>query len=198
MTLALLLRSLVWYLTYASPLTADFATGGHSVQGLDGYAGIAWTNLAGHIAGATGILLEGALVSLVVVTAARHLRLPTGALGTMLVLYAFLIAASTDQWLALLAVAGAAIVAEMLWARIRRGWLGGREAATGYFVLGGAVPLVQSALYLALLGAFDGGLVWTPHLWVGVPIAAGVYGIAVTALTMPRALFGTDERLRAL
>ena len=44
--LGLLLRTLAWFLTYVSPLTADYATGGAKVGGLDGYAGIAWLDHA--------------------------------------------------------------------------------------------------------------------------------------------------------
>jgi hypothetical protein len=196
-TLALLLRSAVWYLTYTSPLTADFATGGTTVRALDGYAGIAWTNLAGHMAGATGTFLEAAILSLVLVAAARHLRVPKGGLAAVLVLYALLIVVSTDQWLALVAVLVGAASAEVIWARIRGGWLGGPDDATGYWVLGGAVPLVQTAAYLALVGAFSGGLVWTPHLWVGIPVVAGVYGLIAAVLSMPGVLFGTSALISA-
>jgi hypothetical protein len=192
LTLAMLLRSLAWYLTYASPLTADFATGGASVRALDGYADIAWSNLAGHMAGATGIFLEAALVSMVLVASARYLRLPTGGLAGLMVVYAVFVVVSTDQWLALGAVLAGAVVAEVIWVSIRGGWLGGPEAGPSYWVLGGAVPLAQTAAYMALLALIGGGLVWTPHLWVGVPIVAGIYGLIAAVLSMPQSLFAKD------
>jgi hypothetical protein len=105
--------------------------------------------------------------------------------------YALLVVVSTDQWLALLAAIVGAVAAEVIWAGVRAGRLGGPEAAPGYWLLGGAVPLLQTGTYLALLGVFGGGLVWTPHLWVGVPIVAGLYGLFAEVLSMPRALFGS-------
>jgi hypothetical protein len=177
----LLLRTCVWYLTYVSPLTADFATGGAAVRDLDGYAGIAWTNLAGHMAGAVGIFLDSVLVALIVVGAVRHFGVPRGGITIMLMLNAVLVVTATEQWLALPAVLAGALTGEVVRARIRS------RSATGYWVLGASVPLVQTAAHLALLGLFGGGLVWAPHLWVGVPVIAGVYGLVVAMFVVPPA-----------
>jgi hypothetical protein len=178
-SLGLLLRTLAWFLTYVSPLTADYATGGAKVGGLDGYAGIAWTNLAAHMAGATGIFIDGLLVSLVVVAAVRYLRIPTGGIVIILLTYASVVVPATEQWLALAAMLFAGIVAELLRARITR------DDDAAYWLLGASVPLVQTLVLFVLQGAFGGGLVWAPHLWLGVPIVAGIYGAVAAMFAMP-------------
>jgi hypothetical protein len=178
--LGLLLRTLAWFLTYVSPLTADYATGGAKVGGLDGYAGIAWTNLAAHMAGATGIFIDGLLVSLVVVAAVRYLRIPTGGIVIILLTYASVVVPATEQWLAVPAMVVAGVVAEVIAAGLK-----GEPA--GYWLLGLSIPLVQTLTLFALQGVLGGGLVWAPHLWLGVPIVAGIYGAVAAMFAVPPA-----------
>ncbi len=185
LALGILLRITLWSLIYIDPFTADFAAGGATVGRLDGYAGIAWENPAAQIAGTAGIVLPGVLLALFLVVPLRRLRLPGGAIATVLLYEAALTVAATGLWLALPAVAGAALAGEALWARVRRGGLGGPAGETGYWALAGVVPLVQFALYFGLLAAFGGGLIWTPHLRAWVPVVAELFGLIAALLAIP-------------
>ena len=80
---------------------------------------------------------------------------------------------------------GAALVAEALWAWVRRGGLGGPDGEAGYWLIGATTPLVLFALYFALAAATGGGIIWTAHLWVGVPVAAGIIGLVASVLAVP-------------
>jgi hypothetical protein len=44
---------------------------------------------------------------------------------------------------------------------------------------------VQWALYLGLLAAFGGGIVWTVHLVAGLPVMAAFYGVIAAVLIAP-------------
>lgn len=183
--LGMLLRVTGWYGIYANPLTVDFAAGGTTAGTLYAFAGLAWTNGVAEIAGTAGIFLHSVVLALFVVMPLRHLRLPSGSIATIMLYDALLIVPATDQWLALPAVAGAALTGEAVWVWVRRGGLGGPDGEIGYWVLGGLVPLVQVSLSFALLGLFGGGLAWSIHLWSGVPVAAGILGLSVAVLTVP-------------
>ena len=67
------------------------------------------------------------------------------------------------------------------------GGLGGLDGEIGYWAIGAMVPLVQCATHFALPGFFGGGLVWTVHLWAGVPAAAGLLGLSAVVLVVPPA-----------
>jgi hypothetical protein len=183
--LAVFLRYTLWYSTYAAPLGIDFAAGGAIGGRLPGYAGIAWANEAAQIAGVMGILLHSLALALFLVVPLRWLRLPTGALAIIVLYDAALIALPTDMARYLPAALGAALVAEALWAWVRRGGLGGPDGEAGYWAIGATTPLVLFALYLALAAAIGGGLVWTAHLWVGVPVTAGIIGLVASVLGVP-------------
>jgi hypothetical protein len=180
-----LFSATLWNLTYMVPLSIDFAAAGASTGHLAGYGGVTWRGETAQIAGTAGFLLHSVILALFAVALLRHLRLPGGAIMAILLYEGILIAAATEFWLALPAVAGAALVGEAIWARL---WRGGRESLAdeaGYWVLGGAVPAAQWALYLALLAAFGGGIVWTAHLVVGLPAMAAFFGVVAGMLIAP-------------
>ena len=185
LSLGMLLRVMGWYGIYANPLTVDFASGGSTARTVYAFAGLAWDNGAAEIAGTAGIFLHSALLALFVVVPLRHLRLPGGSIAAIMLYDALLLVPATDQWLALPAVAGAALAGEIAWAWVRSGGLGGPDRESGYWLLGGLVPLVQAALMFAMLGRFGGGLAWSVHLWSGVPVAAGILGLGVAVLAVP-------------
>jgi len=188
---ALVLSSMIllgnWYISYGSPLITDFATGGAAVRDRDGYAGIAWTNWTADIGATNGIFLFNLVVVLFVVFALRHLRLETGAISVMLLTHALIIAPATNQWLILPSIVCAALAAEYVWWSMRKGRFSGVDGTTGYWLIGALLPLVQVSVYLVALAAFGGGLTWTPHLAVGVPVAATIYGLMAAALLAPPA-----------
>lgn len=185
LTLAAFLRYALWFGNYAVPLGIDYAAGGAIGAGLPGYAGIAWTNEAAQIAGVMGIFLYSMTLTLFLVAPLRWLRLPTGAITIIMLYDAALLALATDLGRYLPAALGAALVAEALWAWVRRGGLGGPDGEAGYWLIGATTPLVLFALYFALAAATGGGIIWTAHLWVGVPVAAGIIGLVASALAVP-------------
>jgi hypothetical protein len=187
LSLGMLLRVTTWYATYADPLTIDFAAGGVTAGGLPGYVGIAWDGMTAQVAGTTGIFLRGVILALFLVGPLRLLRLPSGSIVLMMLYEALLIVLATDQWPALFSVAGAALAGEAVWGWMRKGGLGGLDGTTGYWVLGGIVPLVQTSLGLALTGAAGGTMVWSIHLWTGVPVTVGILGLSVAVLAVPPA-----------
>jgi hypothetical protein len=188
----MLLRATSWYLIYVDPLTIDFATGGAVSRSLGGFSGIGWDASTARIAGTAGILLRSVVVSLFLVVALRHLRLPAGGITLMLLYDALLIAPATDQWLTIPAVVGAAAAGEAVWAWMQRGGLGGQDGEPACWVIGGLVPLVQTALMLTISG-LTAGVVWTPHLLAGVPVAAGILGATVAVLAVPPAFLRFTE-----
>jgi len=174
-----------WYVGYASPLATDFATGGAAVRATEGFSGVAWTNMTAEISGTTGIFLYTLLAVLFIVLAMRHLRVGTGAVAVLLLDMAIIVVPATNQWLFLPCAVIAAVLAEALWRRIRKGGFGGPDQWLGYAVIGALVPTVQIAVYLATVGIFGGGVIWTPHLWAGVPLAAGICGLTAALLLAP-------------
>jgi hypothetical protein len=183
--LAILLRMALWYATYGVPLGIDFASGGVIGSGASGYAGLAWTNEAAQIAGTLGILLNSLLLALFLTVALRWLRLPAGAIAIIMLYDALLITLATDMGRYLPAVVGAALIGEALWAWVRSGGLGGPEGEAGYWTIGAVVPAVQFALYFVVMAVAGGGIIWTPHLWAGVPVAAAIVGLTATMLAVP-------------
>jgi hypothetical protein len=183
-----------WYVSYGSPLATDFATGGTAVRELPGYADLAWTNVAADIGATNGLLLFNVIMMLVVLFALRSLRLGTGAIAIMLAGEALIVVPATNQWLALPSMIGAALATETLWWWVRRGALGGPYSTLAYCVIAGALGLVQVTLYLLVLGIFGGGLIWKPHLWVGVPLAATTLGVIVALLVAPPAMLTARTR----
>lgn len=177
--------AVMWNLTFIAPLSIDFAAAGANTGHLAAYERVTWGTETAQIAGTAALLLHSVILALFVVGPLRHLRLPGGTIAVVLLYEGIEIAAVTGFWLALPAVAGAAIVGEAIWARLQQG---GRESLAGefgYWVLGGAVPAAQWALYLALLAAFGGGVVWTAHLVAGLPAMAALYGAIAALLIAP-------------
>jgi hypothetical protein len=187
LTFGMLFRVMGWYAIYANPLTIDFASGGAVARTLPAFSGFAWDGAGVQVAGTTGMLLHAALLALFVVVPLRHLRLPSGSIAVIMLYDALMIAPAADQWLALPAVAGAAVIGETVWALVRRGAFAGPDGEAGYWLLGGLVPLVQFALSFVLLDLFGGGIVWSVHLATGVPVASAIVGLSVAVLAVPPA-----------
>jgi hypothetical protein len=184
LTLCFLLRATLWSLFYSEPFAIDYASGASSARLQFGFAGPSG-GLALEVAGVTGIMLHSVLVALFLAGPLRRLRLPGGAIAAMLLYDGLLVAASTDLWRYLPAVIGAALLGEVIWARMWRGGLQGVGGETGYWLIGAAVPAVQFFLYFALMEAFGGGVLWSTHLWAGTPVLAGLFGLIAAMLVAP-------------
>jgi hypothetical protein len=196
LALGAVMRAVLWSTWYSDPLAVDYAAGGALSQHLSGYGSSAWGNSVAVVAGATGLILHSALLSLFLVLGLRHLRLPAGAIAITLLWNGLLTTFATDKFLYLPAVALAALVAELLWARVRAGALGGPDGRVGYWVIGAAVPFVQFAAYFLLMALAGGGIIWTTHLWVGAPFMAAFYGLAAAMLMLPPAWLTAPPSLR--
>ena len=183
--LAILFRITLWSFFYSEPLANDYASGGALTRHLPSYGEVAWDNIAAQVAGTTGIMLHSILLTLFLVVPLRRLRLPGGTISTIMLWEGLLVVGSTDLWVYLPAVAGAAFAGEGIWAWLWRGGLGGIESEAGYWLLAFVVPVVQFFLYFALMGAAGGGIAWTTHLWAGSAVMAGVYGLITSLFAVP-------------
>ncbi|HEY3107614.1 MAG TPA: hypothetical protein VGL23_02615 [Chloroflexota bacterium] len=191
LALAFVLRLSRYLLFYSEPLSVDYASGGAIAGRLPSAAVMGWGTVAAQVAGTTGIVLHSVLLALFVLVGLRRLRLPAGGLALVLGWDALLTAAVDDLWRYLPAVAAAAVAGELLWALVRRGLLGGPDAAAGYWLIAAVVPAVQFDAYFALMAAYD-GIIWPIHLWAGVPIVAALYGLIVSLLLLPPRWLGRD------
>ena len=116
----------------------------------------------------------------------RLLRLPTGAIATIVVWTAAMICVATPElWIYLPAALVAALVGEALLTFMNRGSLGGRDGRVGYWLIGFAVPATQLYAYFALMAAFGGGINWSTSLWTGAPVLAGIYGLIASMFAIP-------------
>ena len=174
-----------WSISYGQPMLTDFADGGAAVRNLPGYAGLAWTNVAAQVAGTTGLLLYSALLVAIVTFGLYRLRLGTGAISVMIIGEAAVIVPAGDQWSFLPSAVLGALVGELLWSSARRGAWGGPDAALPYAILAATIPLVQLTTYLLVLNVFGGGVIWSAHLFAGVPVAAAIIDVVVAMLIAP-------------
>ena len=193
-TLGILFRHALYALHYAQPFATDYASGGSITGSLFGYAGItAWQDMTAQVAGTTGIVLYAVLLSLFVVVPLRQLRLGTGAL-TVIVLWneAWGLVGVPEMWPYLPAVIASAIVCEGIWSAMALGALGGRDARSGYWLIGAALPWTLFVAYFALMATLGGGITWSTPLWAGAPVLAGLYGLVVAVFAIPPRFASAD------
>lgn len=186
-SLGMLFRHSLYALIFSQPLATDYASGGRIAGSLFGFAGIAgWDGMTADVAGSAGVLLYAMLLALFVVVPLRKLRLAGGAV-TVIVLWneAFNLVGIPEMWIYLPAVMVSALVAEGIWFAMGRGALGGRNARTGYWTIGAALPATLFIAYFALMATIGGGIMWTTPMWAGTPLWAGIYGLLVTVFAIP-------------
>jgi hypothetical protein len=187
LSLGLLLKVLLFAFLYSLPFSTDYASEGAIARNLFGFSGIgAWSDMTAQVAGTTGMILYGILVALFVTVPLRRLRLPAGAIATIVLWVAALMCVATPElWIYLPAALAAALVGETLWMLVRRGSFGGPDGRIGYWLIAFAVPATQLYAYFALMAAFGGGISWSTSLWTGAPLLAGVYGLVATVFAIP-------------
>ncbi len=114
----------------------------------------------------------------------RHDRLPAGAttmvVGLDGIATGFLFDHGPYPLVPVLGVAAAAVAGDLLRAALRPS--ASRPAAFRWFAL--AVPALLSTGYFAAL-ALTAGIAYTPHLWMGVIVFAGVIGWLFSYLVLP-------------
>ena len=191
--LGMLLRHSLYALIYSQPFATDYASGGAVSGALFGFTGITdWRGMTAQVAGSSGIVLYAVLVSLFVVVALHRLRLATGAIAVMLLWNAvFNVVGMPEMWIYVPAVVVAALVGELVWRAMARGALGGRDARTGYWLIGAAVPGVMFIGYFAMMSTLGGGIAWPTAMWTGAPVLAAVYGLLASVFAVPPR-FATD------
>jgi hypothetical protein len=184
LSLALLFRSVLWNLTFSEPLVVDYPATEPVAPNVHAFEHLDRASLGAQIAGVTGILVHGILLSLFIVVALRRLALPGGSVAVIVLVNALFEVAINDAWRYLPAAVGAAAAGEWIWAGIRAGRLGGINSTGGYWVLGFTTPFVLIAGYVVLV-LLGGGILWSTHLWLGAPVMAGFYGLIASLLVAP-------------
>jgi hypothetical protein len=114
----------------------------------------------------------------------RYDRLPAGATAVVVGLNAFAMGFLFDRgpypWIAVLAVAAAAVAADLLRSPLT---LEARRP-TAFRVFACAVPVTMTLAYFIALAA-TGGIAWSTHVWVGTVVFAGVAGWLLSSLILP-------------
>jgi hypothetical protein len=120
----------------------------------------------------------------------RHGRLPAGALGLLIgvnsVAMGFLYDHGSYPRALVAATVLAGVVADLLRVALRPS----AERRVALRVWAFAVPLVLALVYFACL-ALTAGIAWSPHLWLGTVVFAGVVGWLLSYLVLPPKLVPT-------
>lgn len=190
LTIGFVLGSMHFAAYYTQPLVVDYAalqpvaTGIHFVEGIDR------EQFTARIAGTAGVMLHSMLMALFLVGTLRRLRLPVGALTIILLYLGLTLVAIADMWRYLPALLLAAVVGELIWGSVQPD---DREhgARRRLWLLGAAVPFTLTAAYFTTM-AVGGGILWTVHLWAGIPFVAALFGLATAMLVVPPAFFDED------
>jgi hypothetical protein len=140
---------------------------------------------------ATSIALTNVVVLAPVLLMARRWRLPFGSVTVMYAVTVLMPGAQTEfkNLPVLLAVVAAGVASDLL---IR--WLRPSSSRrSAYWAFAGLSAFATWALYIGAASATGGGLPSVPELWTGVPIVAGLIGLAMGALFLPNAIAGPDD-----
>lgn len=122
----------------------------------------------------SGVLIQSIIVAGSVLLLVRRWRAPLGSVTAMLVFFAAAMATQNDDYFGILAALGAGLAGDAIVAAY------GERSRAGlpFYVLGFALPLVLSVLYVVFLG-FQRGIGWPPNLVLGSPFIAGFAGLLV-------------------
>jgi hypothetical protein len=195
--MAILLTKVTWPTWYYDPLTIDFASGGVVAGRLPAFAGIDFESSAAPIAGASGMLVITVLLVSFLIVALHRWRLPLGAATFILLFPALLRALAVDAYVFLPAILGAAIVAEAIWAWIRRGGEERLSSPIGYRVIAVAFPAALLTLYFTIIALVTPGVVWPIEVWLGIIFlasgAGGLLGLAMTLAGVARSVAGAER-----
>ena len=173
LSLALLLAELSFFTAYAHPLSDTIVAMGHRPS-----AGVDVFNLQGL--GISAILLQTAIMMGVILLAVRRWRLPIGGL-TLIITVAYGLTVSIHENFFLIPfeiLAG--LAAEVLYWWLKPSL--GRPILFRWFAFG--VPVAFYALYFLTL-ALTGGIWWSPTLWSGTILLAGITGWLLSYAFLP-------------
>jgi hypothetical protein len=128
-----------------------------------------------------GILVQGALLTGLVLVLARRWRMPFGAFTLVFTLNATLISFQNDTYVLIVAAALGGLCADLLLRQMRPFE---SNRARNLHVFAFAVPALLYAAYFAAL-TIDQGLIWSVHLWAGSIVVAGISGWLLSYLVAP-------------
>ena len=135
-----------------------------------------------HALGVTGILLQAAFISAIVLLALRRWgpRLPYGAFAVILALNALMVAASRDQ----LTLVPGAVAAGLIGDTLIRALAPSIERVGRLRLVAFAVPATYFALYFLGI-ALTRGMWWSMPLWSGTILLSGAAGWLASWLVAP-------------
>jgi hypothetical protein len=130
--------------------------------------------------GISGIMLQSALLTGMILLLVRRWSLPFGALSLLIALNSSLMSVFQDTYHLLPAALIAGLLADVLLRWLKPAEL--RLSQLRLFAFG--VPAVFYSLYFLAL-QLTGGIEWTIHLWMGAIFLAGVAGVFVSFMVAP-------------
>ena len=131
------------------------------------------------------VLIPAGLLMAFLLLLIRHWTLPQGSLilwitGNAVLMFLMGSSYSTKQWPVLIAALVGGILAEVFYAALRPSI----ERPNALRLFAFAVLFMLYLLYFAALLA-AGGIWWRIHMWLGVPLLAGVIGLGLSYLAAP-------------
>lgn len=135
------------------------------------------------------VIIPSLLMTAVLLLLLRRWALPFGAvtflvLGNSLLMFLLRSAGhGGENWLVLLAPLIAGLVADLLLRRLQQP----RINAPGLRLLAFLLPFSYYAAFFIIL-QLSGGIWWTIHMWTGVSVLAGAFGLGLSFVAVPPAL----------
>ena len=129
--------------------------------------------------GATGILLQTALLMGFLLFAVRRWRLPLGSLTLLFAVYVTLLSVLNNQYQLIPGVVLAGIIADVLLRVLRL-----RSSSLEFRVFAFVVPLTLYLFFFLTL-ALTHTISWSIHLWLGSCVMAGFVGLMLSFLLVP-------------
>lgn len=195
--MAVLLARALWPAWYYDPLTIDYSSGGVFAGRLAAFRSVDFESSAAPIAGASGILLITLLLVGFLMVVLHRWRLPLGAVTLVVVYPALLRALAVDTLIFLPSLLGAAIVAEAIWAWIRRGGEARLSSPNGYRVIAAVFPAALLILYFTTIALVTPGIRWPVEVWLGVIVlatgAGGLLGLSMTLAPVTGSALAADR-----
>jgi hypothetical protein len=135
--------------------------------------------------GVAGVLIPAALITGTLLFLVRRWALPAGALalvvsgnGLLMALFHYHETATYPQ--VLFPILAVSLIAEIAYARLKPSPERERQLRIFAFL----VPFTLYALFFSAL-ILTTGVWWTVHMWVGIPLVAGITGVLVSFLIAP-------------
>jgi TolB protein len=139
--------------------------------------------------GLASLLLQAALLMALLLLMIRRWRLPFGALTFILTMNAALMSLIADQYVFVAAAFAAGLIADILLWLLKPSIF----APVRWYSFAFLVPVFLYALYFLTI-FLTRTVIWSPHLWIGLIVEAGMVGLLLGFLV--RASAGTSSSVR--